>query len=250
MNWIYKQRQLGISSCYKMNFLANDGKFFIMDNHLAAAWCWSQKIDESKKYGLFHIDRHYDLSYNLSPDFIQKNREAFISKDFTSYLSLKDNTGQQAIRYDNYIDSFNKLYPGLIQQIYYVTHKDGSDQCKTSLEHINTCEPNLWELDTNIVYWLTQCHKNIDRWIVNIDIDFFFNGDEEYYQFFSKRYIKNICREIKDSLSHIDVVTIAISPEFCSGWGNALNIAKIFINELGLNLSYNYKRNKKGAFLF
>lgn len=37
-----------------------------MDNHLAAAWCWVQKIDQSKRYGLFHINRHYDLGeFNL-----------------------------------------------------------------------------------------------------------------------------------------------------------------------------------------
>ena len=61
MNWIYKNHELKTSGCYNMNFLFNNGKFYIMDNHLAAAWCWLQKIDTSKRYGLFHIDRHYDL---------------------------------------------------------------------------------------------------------------------------------------------------------------------------------------------
>lgn len=104
----------------------------------------------------------------------------------------------QAIRYDNYIDAFNKLHPNLLQQIYYATHKDGTDQNGTSLEHINTYEPNLWELDTNINYWLTECHKDIDQWIVNIDLDFFFTGEDgECSQFITRKYIKNICKEIK-----------------------------------------------------
>jgi hypothetical protein len=28
----------------ELNFLFNQGKFYIMDNHLAATWCWLQKI--------------------------------------------------------------------------------------------------------------------------------------------------------------------------------------------------------------
>lgn len=101
MNWIYKKHVLDRSGCYNMNFLFNNDKFYIMDNHLAAAWCWSQKIDTSKKYGLFHIDRHYDLLNNLTLDFITKNRNALINNDFSCYLSLKDSTNNQAIRYDN-----------------------------------------------------------------------------------------------------------------------------------------------------
>ena len=91
MNWIYKNHELKTSGCYNMNFLFNNGKFYIMDNHLAAAWCWLQKIDTSKRYGLFHIDRHYDLLNNLTDDFIAENRSELINKDFFFYLSLKDN---------------------------------------------------------------------------------------------------------------------------------------------------------------
>lgn len=252
MGWIYKKKQLGHSGCSDMNLLFNDGKFYIMDNHLAAAWCWSQNIDISKKYGLFHIDRHYDLLNNLSDDFLCRNRNTLIGNDFSAYLSLKDKSGVQALRYDNYIDTFNRLYPDLIQKVYYATHKDGSDCTGTSLESINTYIPELWDLHTNINYWLTECDKSIERWIVNIDIDFFFqdHDDDGYFQFTCKKYIKHICKEIKNSLHDIDVVTIAISPEFCGGWGNALNILRIINTELGIRMSYKYKRIKGISYLF
>lgn len=253
MGWIYRNKQqLGDSGCYDMNLLFNDGKFYIMDNHLAAAWCWSQNIDISKKYGLFHIDRHYDLLNNLSDDFLCRNRDVLIGNDFSAYLSLKDKSGIQALRYDNYIDTFNRLYPGLIQKVYYATHKDGTDYTGTSLESINTYIPELWDLHTNINYWLTECDKNIERWIVNIDIDFFFQNhdDDGCFQFTCKKYIKYICKEIKESLPNIDVVTIAISPEFCGGWGNALNILRIINTELDIRMSYKYKRRKGISYLF
>lgn len=252
MGWIYKKDQLGESGCYNMNLLYNDDKFYVMDNHLAAAWCWAQEIDMSKKYGLFHIDRHYDLLNNLSDEFLHNNREILLGKNFIDYLSLKDKWGIQALRYDNYIDTFNRLYPDVIQQVYYATHKDGTNSAKTSLASISTCNPDLWDLDTNIKYWITECHKDIERWIVNIDIDFFFQNhdDDGSFQFTTQKYIRYICKEIKASLPSIDVVTIAISPEFCGGWGKAFNILRIISIELDINMPYKYRRIKGIPYLF
>lgn len=229
-----------------MNLLFNDGKFYIMDNHLAAAWCWSQKIDTSKKYGLFHIDRHYDLVNNLSDEFLYRNKEVLIGSDFFAYLCLRDQAGAKVLRYDNYLDTFNRLYPDLIQQVYYATHKDGNDKTGTSFALIETVEPDMWDLDTNINYWISECHKDIERWIVNIDIDFFFQShdDNGCFQFVTQKYIKYICREIRSSLPNIDVVTIAISPEFCGGWGHAFNILRIINTELNICMHNKYKRIK------
>lgn len=75
--WIFKKEKIGISGCYEMNFLYNSGKFYIMDNHLAAAWCWIQKIQSNQNYGLFHIDKHYDLIDNLSFDTLSKHSGEF-----------------------------------------------------------------------------------------------------------------------------------------------------------------------------
>ncbi len=92
MNWIYKNHELKTSGCYNMNFLFNNGKFYIMDNHLAAAWCWLQKIDTSKRYGLFHIDRHYDLLNNLTDDFIAEsaNNAGVLLRCKSSCTKMKD----------------------------------------------------------------------------------------------------------------------------------------------------------------
>ncbi|MFV0325952.1 MAG: UPF0489 family protein [Bacteroides xylanisolvens] len=251
MSWIYKKKQLKHSGCYDMNLLFNDGKFYIMDNHLAASWCWSQKIDISKKYGLLHIDRHYDLLNNLSDEFLCRNRDILTGNDFFAYLDLRDQTGQKVLRYDNYLDTFNRLYPNLIQQIYYVTHKDGDDEEKTSLASIETYKPDLWDLDSNIKYWITKTHKDIERWIINIDIDFFFksHNDNRCFQFLTQKYIQYICREIRVSLPNIDVITIAMSPEFCGGWGDAFNILRIINAELGIPMLNKYKRIKGKSYL-
>ena len=114
----------------------------------------------------------------------------------------------------------------------------------------------MWICDWYVVHShdyksLLKCHKDIDQWIVNIDLDFFFTGEDgECSQFITRKYIKNICKEIKNSLPQIDVVTIAISPEFCNGWGNAFNILRVITTELDIYMPYKYKRYKKHSFLF
>ena len=251
MCWIYKNEKLEESGCYNVNLLYNVDKFYIMDNHLAAAWCWAQKVDTSKKYGLFHVDRHYDLLNNLGDDYIKSNRDIFVGSDFSAYYLLNNmESGKRAMRYDNYIDTFNRLFPNLIRMVYYSTHKDGSDEKDTSLELIEKYEPNIWDLQSNIKYWILDSNKDIDRWIVNIDIDYFFqefNG--VHYQFLTKKYIKSICRELKLSLSKIDIVTIALSPEFCNGWGNSFNLLRIICDELGVYFPYKYKNQRKASVL-
>lgn len=243
MSWIYRKDQLEESGCYNMNFLYNVDKFYIMDNHLAAAWCWAQKIDKSKRYGLFHIDRHYDLLNNLRDDCLNMNRDILVSNDFNEYYSIKGDYDMPIMRYDNYIDTFNRLFPDLIQMVYYATHKDGNNEDGTSLECINKYKPDIWDLQSNINYWIVDSNNDIDSWIVNIDIDYFFQEfQEENHLFLTKKYIKSVCREIKRSLSKIDVVTIALSPDFCNGWGNSFQILRIICNELEINFPYKYKR--------
>ena len=244
MSWIYRKNPLEESGCSNMNLLYNVDKFYIMDNHLAAAWCWTQKIDTSKKYGLFHIDRHYDLLNNLGDDYINANKDLLISNDFNAYYSLKDNYGFSVIRFDNYIDTFNRLFPKLIQKIFFATHNDGSDEQGTSVSNISNYKPEIWDLQSNIKYWITESNNEIDKWIVNLDLDYFFQdfNNEENSQFLTKKYIRSICREIKQSLSKIDVVTIALSPEFCNGWGNSFHVLRIICNELGIEFPYTYKR--------
>lgn len=46
-----------------------------MDNHLCASWCWEQKINPEYQYGIFHIDRHYDLLNNLSDAYLRTNHD-------------------------------------------------------------------------------------------------------------------------------------------------------------------------------
>jgi hypothetical protein len=212
----------------ELNFLFNQDKFYIMDNHLAAAWCWIQKISVSETYNLFHIDRHYDLldfPQTVKTEIIDKKIE-FHKLSIDDYLNLKQpmNGGSAAkmFRHDNYIGNLALIYPKLFNLGYFTTHKDGN-----SLPKLISYEPEIYDIDTNTKYWI---EKEKQKWIVNIDLDFFFkeNYDDEAYQFLTDTFILEVCKQIELCEKNISVITIALSPTFCKGIKNALSVLKIF----------------------
>lgn len=239
MAFIYKKDKMGISGCADVNFLFNDGKFYIMDNHLFAIWCWNQKIKTKCRYGIFHIDRHYDLLNNLSDDFLIQNHDNLESLAFDYFIQ---SIGTKKIRYDNYIDAFKRSKPNCLEVAYYATHKNGIDWRDTSMKDISddAKDVDIWDLPTNVNYWMSD---NV-RWILNIDIDFFFQdmgGSDSIYQFLTDKYIVNLCRNIRKVLPLIEVITIALSPEFCGGWSNSYKILKKMSEELDFNLPFYLK---------
>lgn len=77
-------------------------------------------------------------------------------------------------------------------------------------------EYESWDLQENLSYWLKS--RNKLKWIVNLDIDYFFTGDEENtIQLFSDEFVMKICSELKSAWEHIEILTIALSPEMCEG---------------------------------
>ena len=41
-----------------LNILYQEGCTYVMDNHLAAGWCWYNTLDRRKEYNFCHIDQH------------------------------------------------------------------------------------------------------------------------------------------------------------------------------------------------
>jgi len=226
------------STDYNLNILYQSGKTFIMDNHLAASWCWLQKIDIEKQYNLLHIDRHYDLlesQIDLWIDAIQKQNIDLKTISITDLLAIKYQVKEMSIyetfpifRWDNYITIFNRLYPNIIALNIFTTHKDGD-----APENIKINDLDIYELQENLSYWINT--NNEHKWIVNLDIDYFFTDyDEKRFQFLTDEYILKIAEEIKKSWNNIEVLTIALSPEFCGGWDNAIRVTKLITNYLNI----------------
>ncbi len=232
--WIFKRDKLLASGATNMNFLFNEGKFYIMDNHLAASWCWMKKINtDLQPIGLFHIDRHFDFLCNKLEEEILDNR-SYLQGSFNEYIKVKDRNGYPFVRFDNYIDIYHKLYPGKINTHYFATHKDGT----RPIEKL-TYEPKIQELPDNILYWIEE--RKI-KWVINIDLDYFFcDRNQKCYKFLSNEYITHICEEIKLSMDNIIVITICLSPEFCGGWRNSFQVLKLITDYFDINFNNDWE---------
>lgn len=224
------------SGTYDLNLLYNDGKTYIMDNHLAAGWCWLQKIDTNKQYNLLHIDRHYDLLDSQTDLWIEALRTQNIDlktisiPKLTALQYVHPDMGEEPFtlfRWDNYLTIFNKLYPDTLDSCLFATQKDGD-----LIDDLEIDEVDSWDLQCELSYWLNERGKA--KWIVNLDIDYFFSdyGDEHYFQLFSDEFVIRIADEIKKSMNNIEVLTIALSPEMCGGWDKAERVAKLITSHL------------------
>jgi len=224
------------STYYNLNLLFQNGKTYIMDNHLAASWCWLQQIDIEKQYNLLHIDRHYDLLQSQIEwwiEALQVQNIDLTSISITDLLSIRYEHKQmrtfksQLFRFDNYLTIFLRLFPYLIDTAIFATHKDK----KTTFD-IPMLEPEIDELKENLSAWI-NCNSN-NKWIVNLDIDYFFKKDikQERVQFLTDSAILKIAEEIRKSWDNIEVLTIALSPEYSGGWDSAERVARLITEHL------------------
>lgn len=234
--WIKKPEfPLGVSHHETLNFVFKHENIYIMDNHLAASWCWMDTINIDEIYNLFHIDRHYDLLQfpnSVQTQIIDNNIE--LSKlSLNEYLELRQpmrgNLDAALFRWDNYIGNLNLVYPNLFGTKYFATHNEG-----TPLKDFIDNEFEIKDLTSNIEYWMSQKEK---KWILNLDIDYFFaNSDNGKYQMLTDDYIIELCKNINQASKHIAVITICLSPECCGGWDISIQKAKLICEQLGFDL--------------
>lgn len=236
------------SGTYNANLLYKKDKFYIMDNHLSATWCWLQEIDTKRKYNYFHIDRHYDLLDTMPNlrQYLDEHKIDLKYLSFEEYLALPNKTMMNRpttgtpyplFQFDNYLPHFFRAYPNVIDKTYFATHKDGTTVKDIPLNY----QPEIYDVFENINYWLNDKYINEGStgWIFNLDIDYFFQGQNREFQFLTDEYILNICKEIEKSLRHIKVITIAMSPEFCDGWEKSYRVTKLIADYFSLDFSLN-----------
>lgn len=212
-------------------FLYQKGKFYVMDNHLAAGWCWLHTLDKQKKYGLIHIDQHNDCINNKN---LTSCRDILLKDSLTlsEYTSLSID-GEKVFTWDNYIFHTHQLFPEWFKDARFSTHRVPQE-----VEIEISFNPSAIDLLSKI----KSTETNID-YILNLDIDFFFNDNGE--RIASDDEICQLAKEIKRLLPNIAVVTIALSPECCErdsdGWKNAIEAMSILDNELSIGFVEEFK---------
>lgn len=247
-----------------LNFLWKDDDYpiYIMDNHLAALWCWLENIGVDDKYTLFHIDQHWDLATMNSDDISQISKLPSASLD--TYLSLsfiaasKNNLApednSQLIHWANYMAPIIKLRPNIKSA--FLTATEDSDYCQVFLDKNDTFGA------MSVESFFRDFKENLEiaaenKTIINIDLDFFYlKIGNEVFRAFSKEFLIGIVSKIKPYLNENTILTVAWSPECCGGlgnspkgWVNSAQICKELCENLGIKCpSYelglqNYSKN-------
>jgi hypothetical protein len=215
----------GLSASTDDNVLIEKENVFIMDNHRLALWCWLQKIEKKSRYNILHIDAHPDLSESA----LNKFQGDLWSLPLKEYREIKDESiNEKLFRWDNYLKVFLKECSQNVGETFSATHLLGST--KTLQTEIKSFE--LLKFMNQTFY--EKNYINDLKWIVNLDLDYFFSAAPEKTQLFGDEYIGLLAKAINQGLenSMIKVLTISLSPECCGSWEKAEFILKKFEYEL------------------
>ncbi len=214
------------SHAIHLNYVARHGKLYVIDNHLAAFWTFHQ-LDLHKSYNLLHVDRHYDLipCTNVDAHIKAINWKIEPINAITSHTGNTENHHFQFIRWDNYIHLFNILNPSVIEFGLFVTQKQGELVWQAG---------RYKELE---IYQLFKEDLSSDRWIFNIDVDYFFTriGDH-LYQMYHDSFIRGFGEWLNEESNNADQIIICLSPEACGNWTESKRVANLILESFYISV--------------
>ena len=230
--WHVPFRERGTSASQTLNFLWQYDRVYLMDNHLAALWCWLRHVSPDGPTSVFHIDRHYD-ALPLPPDLAGMTPARVASMEISDYLGERRVDRNQSVpvfRWDNYFSVFlNHSASESRCRCVAATHKKGDRPPDCCLQELET-----WDLQHNVEFFL----RPSGQWIVNLDLDYFFcraNGDRTI-RFQSEEYVDEEFQAIAASYRDkaMAVLTVSLSPECCGGWEESEKLCRRFFEAMAL----------------
>lgn len=250
--WIKEIPQDYYDKCsYGFNdvMLWQNGKVYVMDNHRNATWCWLQQCRDGERYNFMHIDRHYDMSKYY---FIEDLRPVLENPqmDYGEYANLMRQDGKyKSLSWDNYILFAYDLYPNWFQTNVFLTHKEGDVCVGWRGNKMKFTEKDPADIINQIRRYFLEITEDTEgivggsselKWIVNLDLDIIFNSSDNggIYEFYNRETIRDIARLIQRAMDRIQVLTIAISPEFLVGvdmrerWNNGFRKLRILADAI------------------
>jgi hypothetical protein len=229
MKYLIPLIQKGESAASTDNFLWQKGNVFVMDNHRLALWCWFQVLEKTKKYNIFHIDAHPDMSESALKFFCHDLWEMPLAEYRSTW---QDDINMPLFRWDNYLEIFLRKYPGLIAMTLSSTHHLGSSKELSSEIKPFDLVKKLNEIFSGKNYF------NESTWIVNLDLDYFFSAAPEKLPLFSSEYVESVANSLKIGLASglIAALTISLSPECCGSWEKSEEMLTKFSRILDLSI--------------
>lgn len=221
------------SFCYDTDLLYRKENVYLMDNHRTAAWCWANHFQENEKYTIVHIDKHYDTVGNEMNEWIKPIKNGIKNLSINEYDNLeyqKNNFEKfKVFKWDNYIPLFHHYHSNQILEYFFYTHNRG-DIPENLKKHINHCP--AYNLINDFFEVFSESENNL---IINLDIDYFFCNNPNYYILFSENAIERLIDGIMNLvIDKQNLLTIALSPECCGGWENSMKFIRKYFSKYGI----------------
>lgn len=233
----YQTKESGINN---LNFLWHKDKIYIMDNHLAAAYCWLESCDKEAAYNFIHIDQHTDFLCNHPLKAYPSNLDTITIDE---YCALQYN-GMPLFQWDNYIKPIQMLNPRWFSYNVFSVPKVRVDiRTQALVPHMCIDYIHPFELGECMGDLFSESRLYAsNKWIVNIDIDVFFDDGSRV---FDDEYVRKIANILNENIDKIHVLTLCLSPECCgidleSGWQNAISVLNTFNSQLGAFRDLNF----------
>lgn len=236
-SWLIKPKNVGPafdpSGPTQLNLLYQSGPYYVMDNHLAALWCWAQEMKKNQgKAFLLHIDAHEDAS-TLALEKWQGLGCSLDSLDLPAYLALRDQEfNLPLIRWDNYLPLFLHDYHHRLAGSFACTHGIGQSGKFSQ-------RTEMFRLLSSMKEWFESSEGSGHGWIINVDLDFFFTSLPQKKRWASESFLNEFFALIKQVEKRGDLIscTLALSPECCGGWGPSLQLMQEVARRLSLPFS-------------
>lgn len=232
-HWMIPFRGRNRSGAVDVNLLWRSGRLYVMDNHRLAPWCFWQHIDESSKWKLFHIDRHYDAQWDnrefwLShiEDQHRTDLDAFMAATFRASFCTTE-----LFRWDTVLTA--AVHADVTRFADIVLATGGAGDSPSGFE---TRELNPWQLIWSLEEAADPEYEDDEpsRWWVDVDLDYFTatHLDGDVLTLMSPDYIKRLGTALRHGVDrgHFAVVTVALSPEATGGWDLAAQALELLLS--------------------
>lgn len=223
---------------YCLKYLSKKNNAYLMDNHLAAAWCWMRECDEDNEYGFLHIDRHHDMCREGATPVFGNLKKVSLDDYLLSKFTLLGAFGPMeypAFSWNTYITKCFDLCPRWFSSTALIIKQSPEQQIRNQTpDFIYNIYPYNQALRT-----IGRClSDNSKKWIVNVDLDYFFGGKHpdvlgaDVTKRFKDSTIQKFARAINSFASNIQVLTVALSPECCGNKEKSLEAFRVFAEEI------------------
>lgn len=239
----YLNNLWGASDILKFLWKSDDAPIYIMDNHLAAAWCWMQECKIDEEYNFMHIDQHSDLGvrgFAKDIEFVRTNPRITL-EEYCNITYFNGIGSHKSFQCGNYITACHFLFPSWFNtNLFYYTvpgikgstqgsgYDNFTEQKKDNsfiIQHIEQfIERQVFPSNKLVIDENMQKKK----WIVNLDLDFFW--DKNKNRALDDQFINDLGIAIGKAMKNIQILTIALSPKWCGSWRNAIECSRTLLS--------------------